>query len=466
MKKILNCALAIFLSSTTLQARDSVNTKDFKKLQKEVKKLKKELTKVKIHDAKDNIKLSVDLRTAVDRLEYKSVSGKKYKNNSLMSNRLWIGMAYRPLSELVFRAKLSYYKAYGATPTNPSSSILQRGMGFDKFDWVINENLSDSEVRVREAYWLYYGKNFLGSGINWTASLGRRPSTNGFLVSMRDDDRANSPLGHNINMEFDGASLRLDLEKITQISGSYIKGCYGRGVSNAKARFSRDGADYTKEIGALKDVDLAGFIFVPYYNGQYEVMTTYYKGRNLPGFVDNSGELKSLGSIDGAGVSLLVDGIGDGINSTLDNMKLFISLSYSKTHPNSRGAMLGSNRNKSGTSYYMGANWDCLLVDDARVGVEYNHGSKYWRSFTYGEDTLIGSKLSTRGDAYELFWTKQINKAFSFQARWTKIEYDYTGSQGFFGMSGTPMSMDEAIKVGLDPINKARDIRLYLRYRY
>lgn len=466
MKKSLVYALMLLFSTSALQAHDTICDKDIQKLKKEIKKLKKELIKVKKHDAKDNLKLSADHRTAMDRIEYKSASGKKYKNNALLSNRFWIDLAYRPLSNTIFRAKLSYYKAYGATPLSPATHMPQRAMGYDKFDWVINENLTDGELRVREAYWLYYGKDLFGTGIDWTASLGRRPSTNGFLVSMRDDDKPNSPLGHTINMEFDGASFKLDLEKLSDINGMYIKACYGRGVSNAKARFSRDGADYSKEFGALKDVDLAGFIFVPYNDGQYEVMSTYYRGWNLPGFLDNSGDLKSLGSIEGAGVSLLIDSVGNGINATLDSMKLFASIAYSKTHPDSGKAMLGSGSDKSGTSYYVGANWDCLFVDDARVGVEYNHGSKYWRSFTYGEDTLIGSKLAARGDAYEIFWTMQINKAFSFQARWTKIAYDYTGSQGFFGMSGTPMSMTQAQKAGLDPIKDAQDIRLYLRYRY
>jgi len=106
------------------------------------------------------------------------------------------------------------------------------------------------------------------------------------------------------------------------------------------------------------------------------------------------------------------------------------------------------------------------LVDDAKFGAEFNHGSKYWRPFTYGEDTLVGSKLAVRGDAYEFYWSKKLMKSFTMQIRYTKIDYEYTGSQGFFGGSGTPMTMNEAKAFGMDPIEEAQDIRLSFRYRF
>ena len=128
--------------------------------------------------------------------------------------------------------------------------------------------------------------------------------------------------------------------------------------------------------------------------------------------------------------------------------------------------MLGSNDDETGTSYWVGLQWPCLLVDDAKFGAEFNHGSKYWRPFTYGEDTLVGSKLAVRGDAYEFYWSKKLMKSFTMQIRYTKIDYEYTGSQGFFGGSGTPMTMNEAKAFGMDPIEEAQDIRLSFRYRF
>jgi hypothetical protein len=537
-----------------------------KKLENSIKKLKKSLSSVKAHGAKDNIKFGADLRTAMDRIEYKTASGKTYKNNSLFSNRLWINMAYSPSDNMVFKGQLSYNKAYGASP-KMIMGMNQRGSAhsYDVFDWVTNETLTNDTIKLKEAYWLYMNDTFLGSDVSWTASFGRRPSVNGFLISLRDDDKPSSPVGHIINMEFDGASFKWGLDKLTGIDGMSFKTCFGRGLTNARARFNMDAAmdgdptndfhsfgDYSKDKNTLKDIDLAGFIFVPYDNGQYKILTTYYRAFNLPGFVmadpnminpsatagsntgmmsmydtDGNGikdtmgvnsryvNLKNLGDMDGAAVSILVDGIGDGISDFLDNTKFFASFAWSKSMPDNsinsintnafmqqvggmmqangltqaqaieaimqnlpnmtpqqmgammqKEGMLGSNEDETGTSYWIGLQWPCLLVDGAKVGAEFNHGSKYWRSFTYGEDTLIGSKMATRGDAYEAYYILPLTKGFSAELRYTKIEYDYTGSQGFFGGSGVPMTMNEAKAFGMDPIEEAEDIRISFRYRF
>jgi hypothetical protein len=80
---------------------------------------------------------------------------------------------------------------------------------------------------------------------------------------------------------------------------------------------------------------------------------------------------------------------------------------------------------------------------------------------------MIGSKLAARGNAYEAYWSQPIIKdVFSMQLRYTYLDYEYTGSNGFFGDGGTPMSMSEAKAMGMDPVETAQDIRLYFRYRY
>ena len=88
------------------------------------------------------------------------------------------------------------------------------------------------------------------------------------------------------------------------------------------------------------------------------------------------------------------------------------------------------------------------MTDEGKLGVEYNHGSQYWRPFDYAEDTMIGSKLAARGDAWEAYFTYQLTDALSAQIRYTNIDYDYTGSNGFFGnTSGAAMKIDD-VKAG------------------
>jgi uncharacterized protein DUF3373 len=183
-------------------------------------------------------------------------------------------MGYAPVDTMLFKGQLSFNKAFGASYNQRAT-----GQGYDTFDWVINENLTDDTLKVREAYWLWTPTV---AGFPTTLSVGRRPATNGFLINLRDDDKAKSPLSHIINMEFDGASGSIKLDEY--VSGMYIKLCLGRGITNAKARFDQAGLDYTKDGGtALDNMDLAGVIFKPYDDGQYLFMTNYYRAFNVIG---------------------------------------------------------------------------------------------------------------------------------------------------------------------------------------
>ena len=429
------------------------------KIEKKQVKQTKKLSKVNALAAKDNIKFDVDFRTSYDKIEYKTASGEKYSNNALYSNRLLLGMGYKPTDNMMFKGQLAYNKAFGA-------NYQQRGLGYDSFDWIINENLTDDTLKVREAYWFW---SPTVGGFPLTLSVGRRPSTNGYLINLRDDDKAKSPMGHIINMEFDGASASIKLDKY--VSGSYLKVCVGRGLTNATARFDQTGKDYIKEGGdALDNMDLIGIIYKPYDDGQYSLMTNYYRAFNVVGN-DVTGQnggtptvpvMTTYGEMDGAVISGKIDGIGDEINDFLDETTIFASFGWSQTRPENNQRMLGSADKKSGTSYWIGTQMPNLT--GGKFGLEYNHGSKYWRPFTYGEDTMIGSKMAARGDAYEAYWTQPIiDKVFSMQIRYTYMKYDYTGSNAFFGDAGTPISISEATP---DAIEKASDLRVYFRYRY
>ena len=440
------------------------SSKKIDKLEKKIKNLNKKLNKVKAHDAFDNIKLSADFRTAGDAIEYKMADGSKRKNNDLFSNRLWINMAYNPSDKVVFTAQLGYNKAYGANWNG-------RGQGYDSFDWVTNEVLTDDTIKLRKAFWLYLGDDFLGTGIPWTASLGRRPSTTGFLASLREDDKPQSSLGHNVDLEFDGGSMLFKLEKLTGVSGMSFKVCAGIGATNASPRFSNTGTDYAGDSTKAEDTRMAQFIFVPYDDGTIKIMTNGFEALNLPGMTMSATgvqpNLSTKGDEIGGAVSILVDGIDELLGAEdsdfLADTKVFASYAYSETDPDAGQRMLGSTDKESGSSIWFGTQ---MPVMGGQLGLEYNKGSKYWRSFTYGEDTMIGSKIAARGTAIEAYYTHKLTKALSAQIRYTKIDYDYTGSNGFFGDGGTPMKISDAKAAGMNPVDSAQDIRAYIRYRF
>lgn len=479
------------------------------------KALKEQVAQVKAHDAGDNIKWSVDFRTAAEYVDHKMGDGMlptgvydlsspatgynmfapaqgEDTSNTILTNKLILGMSAQPVDNLVFKGALGVYTVFGETD-------FQRTSMFQDFDWyATSKPQNDAVIRLREAYFLYFGD----MGLPYTFSLGRRPSTDGFLVNYREDnDYPASPIGHNINMEFDGLSFKVDLEDATDISGLYAKLCLGRGFSDTLGAYSMsnqynfnpayaDGSDNP-------DMDLAGLLMQLYDDGQYKVMANVFMAWNLMGmgmdinmadpsassgtYTMSPNGFHDVGDMSGVALSLQVSGIGDGINDFLDDTIFFISGAANKTDPSNDtvntlngsttaaemmgfggNGMLGSTDNETGYSIYAGVNMPGFFSAD-RFGLEYNHGSEYWRSFTYGEDTLAGSKLATRGNAYEIYYSFPIvSKALTGQLRYTYMDYDYAGSDDFFGQTGNPDGL-----LGIMPyVESAQSIRFYIRYRY
>lgn len=462
MKKIITLSTIAFLSTAVFAATDA--DMKIEKLEKKLAKLEKKVSKVNALAAKDNIKWDVDYRTSADKITYTAAgTGNEKGNDLLLSHRLWLGMGYAPTDNMLFRGQLAVNKVFGQPGQGAGS--------YEQFDWISNETLTDETVRLREAYWLY--KDSFGD-LTVTASVGRRPATNGFLANLREDDaKAKSPMGHVINMEFDGASTSVSTDAL--LPGMMFKICYGRGVSNATP-WGEGMTNYAEEAMALQNNDMIGFIFVPYNDGQYSLVSTAYQGTNMPG-INTMGDMDptndmmmSFGTMLGGAVSLKVEGIGDGISDFLDETTVFASYAMSVTDPDAGQAMLGSLASETGTSIWAGINIPNMT--GGKFGLEYNQGSEYWRPFTYGEDTLAGSKLAARGSAIEAYWNQPlIDNVFSMQVRYTQISYDYTGSGGFFGDNGTPMAMDSMqvagmTQMGMFVTEKAEDIRVSFRYRY
>ena len=441
--------MSLIAASVALAGGDYTSTADeIAHLQKQIDRLKVKLGKVNAQSANDNIKWGVDFRTALDSVNYDLADGNSASKNDLMSMRLWLNMAYAPDNHNVFKGQLSMNKAFGADFYNPLVDGHNRAMSLGgSFDWTANEALTDNSVKVRQAYWLYLGDNAFGLDMPWTFSIGRRPSTGGFLANLREDDPAQSPLGHIINVEFDGLSSKLDLSNITGIAGMSFKICMGQGSTNAQPLFESS-TPYANDGKHLADIRLAGFIFEPYNDGQIITKATWFRAFDLPGmevvgqYPDGRPELgfRQYGDMEGAAFSVLIDGLTE--EGYFADAKLFGSFAWSKTLPEAGKSMLGSSNSETGTSYWFGT--QLPVTEDGKLGLEYNHGSQYWRPFNYAEDTMIGSKLAARGNAWEAYFTYQLTDAISAQIRYTKINYDYTGSNGFFGnTSGAAMKIDD-----------------------
>lgn len=528
-QRILGSVVAAALLTTSVTANDALMQR-FEKMEQEMAALKAELNALKAENTKlstqlstpsepkkevasagklnetleeiqdqiddlnkrtkgNNLKFGVDFRTSIDNIQYEMANGEKAKNDALFTNRLWLNMSYAATKNLSFVGQLAYNKTFGQrSMVNQSDPSAPGFPSMEGFDWISNEAAYDDEIRVRSAYFFYQDDEFMGLDMPWTASIGRRPSTEGHLINLRDDLTSSSPLAHTVNVEFDGASMKFGTEELIGLDGSYFKLCLGRGMSNAEPRFST--TPYSGEDAETTNVDMAGIIIVPYDDKQYSTGFQYTYANNLiditnPGFNTTTGapdstaynpSMKTVGGLHTATAFAMVNGIGDGINDFLDDTIVFVSGAMTKTDPYAnKGGMLGTEESKTGYSYWIGTQFPSLLTDEGRWGIEFNHGSQYWRPITYGEDTMIGSKIAARGDAYELYFTEPLVKdILTFQLRYTYIDYDYSGSNGFFGSStGTPMAIsnnmlapDGTSNISSMFVDKAQDIRAYIRYKF
>lgn len=445
---------------------------------KELEDIKDQLSDLNKKTNGNNLKFDVDFRTSYDNIEYKMANGDKYENDGLFTNRLWLGMNYAATKNLSFTGQLAFNKTFGQrTLGNPASA------GMEGFDWISSEAAYDDTLRVRSAYFFYTDDELFGADIPWTFSVGRRPSTEGHLINYRDDVKASSPLAHTVNVEFDGASAKFGTEELIGLEGSYFKLCLGRGMSEAEPRMG-SATPYAGEQSVSNNVDMAGIIIVPYDDKQYSTGFQYTYANNLidlanPG-VDYS--MNTVGGLHTATAFVSINGIGDGWSDFLDDTLIFVSGAMSKTDPYGglegntiiqKQGMLGSTESQTGYSYWIGTQFPSLISEEGRWGAEFNHGSSYWRPITYGEDTLIGSKIAARGDAYELYFTEPlVDDILTFQLRYTYINYDYSGSNGFFGStSGTPMAIAPVMMTPMGDmsgniVDKAQDIRAYIRYKF
>lgn len=454
------------------EADDEEEDDDEESIEDKVAELQDNVSELNRNTNSNHLKFGVDYRFAIENFDYKMADGSKAKNDAFMTNRFWMNMSWAATENLSFHGQLAYNKAFGARSgaNNPTSSSQET------FDWIANENAYDATLRVRSVYFLYKNDEFAGADMPWTFSIGRRPSTNGHLINLRDDDHASSPMGHAINVEFDGLSAKFGLENITGVDGMYVKFCAGRGMSNAQPKFvSTPYATDTNASAARPNIDLAGLIFVPYDNGQYSINTQYYYANNLIDSVnplDQTQGFTTVGGLHSITANFIANGIGDGISDFLDDTIFFVSGAMSITDPNKDKKMLDINakkgESKTGYSYWVGTQFPSLITEEGRWGLEYNHGTRYWRSITYGEDTNIGSKVAARGDAYEAYLTEPIiEDILSLQIRYTYIDYKYAGSNGFFGAtSGNAAEISSTMPGAANYVDKAQDIRFYIRYRY
>jgi hypothetical protein len=472
---------------TSLKAQLSANDKlikKVKKLEKKVNKNKKTITAVKMHDAFDNVKFGLDFRSGIDfvsavdkkgnyfyDIDPKTkkqvvVDGKKVflpsgtkRSNDILSSRLELSMMSSPTSKISFRGKFGINSLWGSNVnyTDPSFKI-----------WQGSSRPTNNEFKLKEGYVLYSADNDI------SYSIGRRPSSEGFLANHRNNSsKPNSPLAHITDMEVDAIMVRLG-ESYTKATGSYVKIVYGRAhdaaSSYANSMYLGDSTLSKGDEEVIdQEVDFFGFLGNIYNDGTYKLMGQHMVILNSKGAkdLDGDGAYDSTKDIEKAGsgkawvsaLSLEVSGLDmiDEDSDVLADTIVFASIAQSHYKPNDGYTMLGTTEETKGHSIWLGATFPDLITEDGKFGIEYNHGSKNWTPFTWAEDTISGSKIATRGDATEVYWNTKIG-GFDYltaQVRYTHVQHDYTPNQKCQGWI-KPVAVDLEVE----------NLHLSVRYRY
>ncbi|MEN8304578.1 MAG: DUF3373 family protein [Campylobacterota bacterium] len=454
MRQFLGLSLAAVFAVTGAQAATNAELEErLTALESKVDSNKNTITAVKKHDAFDNIKFGVDFRNAVDVLEYKNnETGETVDNSSLLTSRLYLTMSAAPMEGLIFKGKLAIYSTWGAHIFDESAGLK---------DWSASSKATDTLMRVKEAYFVY-STDVGEQPVSF--SIGRRPSSNGFLANYRENEQnPGSPLAHITNMEVNAAMVRLGWDRF--VSGAYTKLVYGRAhTGEANGVYSvgeKPWGPYAEHDSGDENVDFFVTLGDAYNDGTYQVMYQWAHIFNTKGqkYNDPSTKKDGAGTADLFSVGLKIDGIGDGISDFLDETTVFISGAYANYNADEGYQLLGSENGGSqdGTSIWVGAVMPDMITENGKIGLEYNHGSQYWTPMTWAEDTAIGSKIAVRGDAYEAYWNFDLFgvKYLPSQVRYTYAQHHYTPN---LNCAGWVDSKEVDIT--------AQDLRFAVSYKY
>jgi hypothetical protein len=374
-------------------------------------------------------------------------------NDIIYTTKFRLNMKAKINPQLSFGGRLAAYKVFG---DSTGVKFNQGSMGDITLDGTTTNLPHGDTIHLERAYFNY--KNSIGE-VPFNVSFGRRPSTEGAPLEYGNYGlEGGSPLAHLINWQFDGASLSFDLEEITGIPGFDFKLCYG-------VAFESDWGNSSSLTSAadIDDVHLMGFITTLFDNDNSSVVLNYaHAGDITDGFtgltimpftIDNSTGAYTFSPNTGAFISRMEPStnIGDWDAATLlfrtnlmerfeKDIDFFLSFAWSHTNPDKISenpffnllgyGLLNSNgelKKRDGYSIYAGAIFP--MPGNGRCGVEYNWGSQYWFNFTGAEDSLIASKLASRGQVWESYYIQPVfEENFFLKLGGQFYDYKYTGS--------------------------------------
>lgn len=395
------------------------------------------------------------------------VPGYEADNTILYTNRLRLRMEARVGENVDFAGRLSMYKTWGDSTGVQVFNGQPNSINIDGTTAAVpNSDL----LRVDRAYFTW--KDI--AGLPMYLSIGRRPSTDGAPLHLRQDEtRGGTPMGSLINFQFDGITAGWHLGE-----NSTARICYGLGYESgfgsgdvlktpadrlADAHFLGINWDIWNDEKTFVQATVArAFDVTDGFNGLVVLPNDPVTGQEIGApVVLRYTPSANLGDIDLA--SLVVvrrDGPFD----------WFVSANYMQSHPENVTTPFGGlfsdpyevPEEQDGSMYYGGIRYN-FNEDRTKVGLEYNHGSEYWFNFAVAEDDIVGAKTAARGDVWELYVTHRISKNFVVKLDWMTYQYDSSGSGWHVG---APKDLDDTPVLGFPTYDEINKVSLSLSARF
>ncbi len=387
------------------------------KLAKDVENIYDTLDKVETKSLKDRINLGAELRTRVDSFRLKDDVSVDH-NDNFWTNRFRLNLDSEIQKNLLFTGRLTAYKNFANTGTDSTVDANQAHV------------LGSSSIKLDRAYvdWIPEGMPF-----PLALTFGRHPSSEGPPSELKENRLRQSTYPSLLfDGEADGVVATVGLERYLGWKNSGIRFAYGKGYQDSGNTSYLDDPTH-----------------------QYEDINVYamFFETEIPGVRDSLLVLSALQATDiNSTMAMGAEKIGNmslyGAHVQANNVAdsgfdLFLSTGLNKTDPNGNATgglgLLNSDGTSehTGWSVYTGLRYNVPYKpwNNPKVGFEYNHGSEYWASFTWGASELY-NKLATRGDAYDLYYIQPFNDNLFGRLGYTRINYDHGGSGGLFGEPG------------------------------
>ncbi len=408
-------------------------------LEKDVESIYDTLDEVETKTLKDRINWGAELRTRVDYFRLRdhldSVTGREvdWSNDNHWTTRFRLNMDTKITRGLLFHGRLTVFKNWADSdrPDNWSDMNSAHVPG-------------DTSVKLDRAYvdWVVPG-----TPIPLAVTFGRHPSTEGPPTEFKENRLRQSTYPALLfDGEADGIVMTFGLEGLTGLRNSALRFAYGKGYQS-----DDDRELYLDSRGGLNDLNVMAAFFeteIPRLRNSLLVLS-YIHGED---FVDSPVDTSAnLGDMDIFGVHAQAANFLDsgfdiffswGVNYSDPNRTVVNMPVGSSTVP--MGLLSSDGRSsRTGWSIFTGFRYTLPFsrLNKAKIGFEFNHGSKYWYSFTPGSAELY-NKLASRGNVYDFYYIQPINRYLFLRTGYTLIDYDYSLSGWHIGQ---PQKIDDRL---------------------